>query len=176
MDLQKLKPWNWFKREEQEQPEVLPARRDDATGDPLLRMHQEMDRMFDQFLGRVPGSALAGRTGSLWLKPSVDIAEGRKAYRISVEVPGISEDEIDLSIDGDDLIISGEKRQEHEEDEEGYHRIERSYGQFRRVLSLPGDADTDRISARFKNGVLDVQVPRRKDGERPGVRRIEIER
>jgi HSP20 family protein len=176
MDLQKLKPWNWFKREEQEQPEVLPARRDDATGDPLLRMHQEMDRMFDQFLGRVPGSALAGRTGSLWLKPSVDIAEGRKAYQISVEVPGISEDEIDLSIDGDDLIISGEKRQEHEEDEEGYHRIERSYGQFRRVLSLPGDADTDRISARFKNGVLDVQVPRRKDGERPGVRRIEIER
>lgn len=176
MDLQKLKPWNWFKREEQEQPEVLPARREEPANDPLVRMHQEMDRMFDQFFGRslISGSGLRG--GPLWLKPSVDIAEGRKAYRISMEVPGISEDEIDLSTDGDDLIVSGEKRQEHEEDEEGYHRVERSYGQFRRVLSLPDDADTDGISARFKNGVLDIHVPRRKDGERPGVRRIEIGR
>lgn len=176
MDLQKLKPWNWFKREEQEQPEVLPARREEASSDPLWRMHREMDRMFEQFFGRTPEGALSGRTAPLWLKPSVDIAEGRNAYRISVEVPGISEEEIDLAIDGDDLIVSGEKRQEREEDEEGYHRVERSYGQFRRVLSLPGDADTDGISARFKNGVLDIQVPRRKDGDRPGVRRIEIGR
>ncbi|WP_019568554.1 Hsp20/alpha crystallin family protein [Thioalkalivibrio sp. ALMg13-2] len=172
MDLQKLKPWNWFKREETASTEVVPARREGA--DPLMRMHREMDRMFEDFFGSALGMRGGDAAASLLLKPSVDIAETRKAYRISVEVPGIDEDAIDLTVDGDDLIISGEKRQETEEDAAGYHRVERAYGQFRRILSLPGDADIDAIQARFKNGVLKIDIPRRKDDARPGVRRIEI--
>ncbi len=173
MDLQKLKPWNWFKREETETPEVLPARRD--SSDPLMRIHQEMDRMFEDFFGSALGGARGANT-PLLLKPSVDIAESRKAYRITVEVPGIDENEIALTVDGDDLIISGEKRQESRDEEEGFHRVERSYGQFRRILSLPGDADTDAIKANFRNGVLKIEVPRRKAEDKPGVRRIEIGR
>ncbi|WP_024326158.1 Hsp20/alpha crystallin family protein [Thioalkalivibrio sp. AKL19] len=176
MDLQKLKPWNWFKREETASPEVVPARReapDALMRDPLVRMHREMDRMFEDFFGAALG-ARGGDAASLLLKPSVDIAETRKAYRITVEVPGIDEDAIDLTVDGDDLIISGEKRQETEEDDQGYHRVERAYGQFRRILSLPGDADVDGIQARFKNGVLKIDIPRRQEDARPGVRRIEI--
>lgn len=172
MDLQKLKPWNWFKREENESPEVVPARRE--ASDPLVRMHREMDRMFEDFFG--PAFAMRGGDANAFLlKPNVDIAESRKAYRITVEVPGIEEDEIDLTVDGDDLIISGEKSQDTEDDEEGYHRIERAYGQFRRILTLPGDADVDAIQARFKNGVLKINVPRRKDEAGPGGRRIEID-
>ncbi|WP_028484551.1 Hsp20/alpha crystallin family protein [Thioalkalivibrio sp. ALE17] len=176
MDLQKLKPWNWFKREEAANPEVVPARGEMSEvpmRDPLMRMHREMDRMFEDFFG----AALGGRerdAASLLLKPSVDIAESRKAYRITVEVPGIEEDAIDLTVDGDDLIISGEKRQETKEEDQGYHRVERAYGQFRRILSLPGDADVDAIQARFKNGVLTIDIPRRAEDARPGVRRIDI--
>lgn len=171
MDLQKLKPWNWFKREETESPAVLPARREVA--DPLTRMHREMDRMFEDFFGSALGMR-RGDAASMLLKPSVDIAATQKAYRITVEVPGIDEDAIDLTVDGDDLIISGEKRQETEEEDEGYHRVERAYGQFRRILSLPADADVEGIQARFKRGVLQIDIPRRKEDARPGVRRIEI--
>ncbi len=170
MDLQKLKPWNWFKREEQQAGEVLPARR---PADPLARMHQEMDRLFADFWGAAGFPSVADE---LMLKPSVDISETRKAYKIAVEVPGISEDEMSLTVDGRDLIIAGEKRQETEDEEEGFHRVERSYGRFRRILSLPEDADPDGISARFRDGVLKIQVPRTGESPGPGGRRIEIGR
>lgn len=75
---------------------------------------------------------------------------------------------------GDELVISGEKRQESEADDEGYHRVECTYGHFRRILSLPEDADMDNISAKFRNGVLRVEIPRRKDSARSPVRRIDI--
>lgn len=164
MNLQKLAPFNWFKRE----GEYLPATR---GNDPLARMHREMDRMFDDFFG---GSRPAAE-GGLLLKPSIDIAESKKAYRISVEVPGIEPDQIDLHVEGDTLVLSGEKRQESEDDDEGFHRIERSYGQFRRVLTLPEDADPDGIKADFKHGVLKIKVPRVKRSEKPGAKKVKIE-
>ncbi|WP_018871921.1 Hsp20/alpha crystallin family protein [Thioalkalivibrio sp. ALJ16] len=171
MDLQKLKPWNWFKREEHERPEVVPARREGS--DPLLRLHREMDRMFEDFFGT--GSGPGGPdSGPLLLRPRVDIAETGTDYRITVEVPGIEESAIDLTLDGDELIISGEKGQETEDEDAGYHRVERRYGQFRRILSLPGDADSAAIQARFRNGVLKIDTPRRKQADGAQVRRIPI--
>lgn len=170
MNLQKLKPWNWFKREEPETGELLPVRR---GSDPLSRMHQEMDRLFDQFMGT--GMAQGNRLRDMLLKPSVDVSEGRKAYRIEVEVPGVEEQDMELTLDGNDLIIAGEKHQETEEDDEGYHRVERAYGQFRRILTLPDDADVDNISAKFRHGVLKIKVPRLNRNEGAGARRIKIE-
>ena len=109
------------------------------------------------------------------LRPSVDIAESKKAYRISVEVPGIDPEQIDLQVEGGTLVLSGEKRQESEDEDEGFHRIERSYGQFRRVLTLPEDADAEGIKADFKNGVLKIKVPRVKQAEKPGAKKVRIE-
>ncbi len=166
MNLQKMTPFNWFRSDQSDGGEFLPAA---GSPDPLARMHREMDRMFDQFFGT---ASPAG--GSLLLHPSVDIAESKKAYRISVEVPGIDPEEIQLHAEGDALVISGEKRQETEDDEEGFHRVERHYGQFRRVLALPEDADVDSIQADAKNGVLKIRIPRLKQSEKPGARRIEI--
>jgi len=169
MDRKFLKPWDWFEREEPRRG-GLAARRGE---DPLARMHREMDRMFDD----VFGGAMRpwGETGTdLLLRPSMDISETKDAYRVAVEVPGIERDAIDLTVDGDDLIIAGEKRQESKEDEEGFHRIERSYGRFRRVLTLPDDADPDHIRAQFENGVLKIEIPRREGSEKPGARKIEI--
>lgn len=168
MNLQKLSPWNWFKREEPASGELSPARRDD---DPLARMHREMDRLFEGFFGSLDRPS--DWRSDLVLKPSVDIAESKRAYRISVEVPGVDENDIDLTLDGDALIISGEKRQESEDDEDGFHRVERRYGSFRRVLTLPTDADADNISAKFRKGVLRIEIPR--TAEDSGSRkRIEI--
>lgn len=169
MDLQKLSPWNWFKREEQSgSGELLPARRGD---DPLTRMHREMDRLFEGFFGAFDRPS--NWPAELTLRPSIDIAESKKAYRISVEVPGVDEQDIDLTLDGDALVISGEKRQESEDDEDGYHRIERSYGSFRRVLTLPTDADAEHISAKFRSGVLKIEIPRTQEGN-GSRKRIEI--
>lgn len=167
MKLQKLTPWNWFRDDMLPSAERLPSLGGD---DAFTRMHREMDRMLETFLGsdRLPSDALV-------LKPSIDIAESKKAYRISVEVPGIEPGDIDLKVEDDMLVISGEKRREAESDEEGFHRVERSYGEFRRVLTLPEDADVEHIKAEFHNGVLKVRVPRLEVEKRPPVRKVEIE-
>ena len=167
MNLQKIAPFNWMKRENEGGREFLPAAR---GNDPFSRMHREMDRMFEDFFG-----ATRPASGSVLLRPSVDIAESKKAYRISVEVPGIDPDQIDLRVEGDTLVISGEKRQESEDEDEGFHRIERSYGQFRRVLTLPEDADAEGIKADSKNGVLKIKVPRVKRSEQPSAKKVRIE-
>lgn len=167
MNLQKLTPFNWLTRDGEGSGGFLPATR---GSDPFARMHREMDRMFEDFFS---GSRATG--GELLLKPSVDIAESKKAYRITVEVPGIAPERIELHVEGDTLVLSGEKRQETEDDDEGFHRVERSYGQFRRVLTLPEDADPDGIKADFKNGVLKIRVPRVKQTEKPGAKKVKIE-
>ncbi len=171
MKLSRIKPFNWFNREEWSPGALLPWR--GQPGDPLARLHREMDRMFEGVLGSHWPDWTA-QSASLELWPDIDIAESKNAYRISVEVPGVEEKELDLSVDGDSLIISGEKRQTHEEDEQGFHRVERRYGSFRRSLSLPGDADADGIKASFENGVLKINIPRREKAQSSG-RRIMIE-
>ena len=164
MKRQTLTPWNWFRSESS--PDRLPdrARR---RHDPFERMHQEMDRLFTDFFD-------ARRDDERLLEPSMDIAESKTAYRIEVEVPGIDPKDIEVHVDNGMLIISGEKQQESEEEDEGFHRVERRYGQFRRTLNLPEDADGDRIKADAKRGVLKIRIPRRPADEKPGAKRIEI--
>jgi HSP20 family protein len=165
MNRQKLTPWNWFRSESTS--DRLPAQ-DVRSRDPFARMHQEMDRLFEDFFdGRRAG-------GERMLEPSVDIAESKKAYRIEVEVPGIDPKDIEVHVDDGMLIISGEKQQETEDEDEGFHRVERRYGRFRRTLSLPDDADGDRIQADARRGVLKIRIPRRPVEDKPGTRRIEI--
>lgn len=94
------------------------------------------------------------------MKPNVDIKEGKKDYTISVEVPGVEEGDVKLELADGALTISGEKKHEKEDKDENYYCVERSYGSFKRVLSLPQDAKEEDIEAKFKNGVLKITVPR----------------
>jgi HSP20 family molecular chaperone IbpA len=95
------------------------------------------------------------------LRPNIDISEGKKAYTVRAELPGVELEDVSIECDGQTLAIRAEKRVEHEEEEEeGYHCMERSYGFVQRILSLPDDADTDAIDARFKNGVLKLRIPK----------------
>jgi HSP20 family protein len=85
----------------------------------------------------------------------------RQAVQDYLEVPGVEEKDIQITLDNDVLMVRGEKRQEQEKKEGGFHRVERSYGSFQRALNLPDDANQDSIKASFKNGVLTVTIDKR---------------
>jgi len=169
MNWNKLKPWNWFKKEQNNNGGAsLPVRRTDYTGHPLAHLHEDMDRLFDSFLqgwglpslSRLMQLPEVGTWGGGLLRPRVDISENKSGYTIRVEIPGVEKEDIHLTIEDDTLVIRGEKRQEKEDNDGGYHCVERSYGAFQRMISLPADADQEKLEARFRNGVLTIKLPR----------------
>jgi HSP20 family protein len=120
----------------------------------LARLHREMDDLFSTFFGGMP--AWAER--QVW--PSLDVIENDNDITIKAEVPGCKAEDIDISVQGNTLTISGEKKQEKEEKEKGYYYAERSYGSFRRDLSLPSEVEPNRIDASYKEGVLTIKMPK----------------
>jgi len=132
---------------------------------PILQLHREIDRLFDDAFRGFGFPALnMPQWPSDWsgmLKPALDIQETDKQYKIALEVPGVEEKDIQITLDNDVLMVRGEKRQEQEKKEGGFHRVERSYGSFQRALNLPDDANQDSIKASFKNGVLTVTIDKR---------------
>ncbi len=198
LDIQKWNPWNWFKHEEKEEASNISVqnRAQDRennnfqlklANNPIWNIHREIDRIFEDVfsgsgIGRLPSllgqKADIGDISNILLKPNVDIKETKKDYQITVEVPGVEENDIKLELADNILTISGEKKYEKEEKDEHYHSVERSYGSFRRILSLPEDVNTDNIDAKFKNGVLTISVPRKEitKSEGENVRQIEIKK
>lgn len=176
IDFKKWAPWNWFKKEQdsrQAEASVpvtksnTPASLPSTSFDPWLQLHREVDRVFEDMFR---GFGLAWPRLSLpplptaWqgmLRPALDIQETVKQYRITLEIPGVEEKDIQLTLEDDVLWIRGEKRQEQEHKEAHYHCVERSYGSFQRVLNLPEDADQEAIKATFKNGVLTIIIDKR---------------
>jgi HSP20 family protein len=107
------------------------------------------------------GRELAPLAQSDCLKPTLDVSAGDKECTISVELPGGDEKDIKLELSDDTLMIKGEKKHEKEEKEKNYYRMERSYGSFQRVLSLPEDAEQDGIAAAYKHVILTITIPRK---------------
>ena len=120
----------------------------------------DVDKMFDDLM---QSWARPSSLSELGWSPSIDVCEKDGEILVSAEVPGIDPKDIDISVDGNRLVISGEKRQEEEEQDKNYYRVERSYGSFRRSFSLPSNADADNIKASSKDGVLSVRIPKRND-------------
>jgi HSP20 family protein len=120
----------------------------------LARLNRDMDDLFSTFLGDWP--VFSERT--VW--PAIDVAESENEIIVKAEVPGCKADDIDISVHGSTLAISGEKKAEEEKREKGYYLLERSYGSFRREINLPADVDPDRVEASCKNGVLTVTLPK----------------
>jgi HSP20 family protein len=155
---------------------------------PLMSLRDEIDNLFDEFLGdfwrspferpfwglepfrRFERALPTFRAAS----PRVDIAENDKEYRISAELPGMSENDVDVTISDDRLRITGEKRSEHEEGKEGdVYVMERSYGSFERSFPVPDAADADKATAEFKNGVLTITLPKKPEA-RKATRKIKV--
>ncbi len=120
---------------------------------------QDMDGFFDRYYNLVNRSPSAGSDVMSW-RPTVDISETKKAYLIKAELPEVDKDDVDVRIENGMLTISGERHFESEEEDETRHRVERMYGQFARSFTLPNDADEAHISAKSKDGMLKVRIPK----------------
>ena len=92
--------------------------------------------------------------------PAVDVTEDDVAFKVTAEVPGMSEKEIEVLVSGDSLTLKGEKRQEREQEEKNFYLSERSYGSFQRSFYVPEDVDRDKIAADFSKGVLTITMPK----------------
>lgn len=135
---------------------------DETTESAITRFHSEVDRLFERFFGEpfwggfrlLPG----WRPWAAGWTPSLDVSETEEAVTVRAEVPGVDPKDIDISVSGDVLVISGEKREEREERHENYYRAERSFGSFRRSVPLPASVDRDKISAEYDKGVLTIRL------------------
>ena len=141
--------------------------------DPFRQFRSQFDRLFEDFFGEEASAGRGEAAAVPAISPSLDVAESDKAYEISVELPGVAEKDLDVTVTEGVLSIKGEKRSESEEKDKNYHRVERSYGSFERRLTLPAEADADKIDAGFANGVLTVTIPKA-EGAKETVKKISI--
>ena len=121
----------------------------------LARLHNEMDDLFDGFFRGLDRPFAGYKT---W--PAIDVAEKENAIVVRAEVPGCKADDIEISVYGNTLTISGEKKLEEEKKEKGYYHVESTYGSFRRELTLPTDVDQSKVEATCKDGVLSITLPK----------------
>ena len=120
----------------------------------MRRFSEEMDRAFSGAFGHDRGF---GEWGG-W-SPAIDVRERDGNVEISAELPGLTKDDVKVELTNEGILIEGEKRSQVEKDERGFHRTERSYGHFCRMIPLPAGVESDKAKAEFKNGVLQVRVP-----------------
>ncbi|MFP7754150.1 Hsp20/alpha crystallin family protein [Thermodesulfobacteriota bacterium B35] len=141
-----------------------------------VSLFEDMDRYMEQFF-RNPFSMLSSplMTGGLTrmegITPSVDIYDDGDDMVLKAEIPGIKKDDLDVTITDEAITISGEKKQEEKVDKENYHRIERRYGSFSRSFRLPDNVNAGKAKAEFKDGVLEVRIPKTKESKK---KKIEI--
>ena len=119
-------------------------------------IQSEVNRLFDNFFGRPAASTGGGRA---WL-PSVDMYASKDDVVVSVELPGVSEKDVTVSITGDLLTIKGERRFENEVKEQDLLHVERTYGKFERMIQLPMAVQSDRVKATYRDGVLEIKLPK----------------
>jgi HSP20 family protein len=123
----------------------------------LDSLQSEMNRLFDGFFGA--GRADNDVRAQRWI-PAMDLVESEDHLVLRADLPGMSEDNIEIEIKDNVLTISGERKAEQERKEEGYYRVERAYGSFSRSLTLPERVSADQVSANFDKGVLEVRIPK----------------
>lgn len=134
-----------------------PGVRSGEVTDPFLSLHRDMNRMFDDILRSFEGRmAPVGLSGLGW--PNTDVVDAGKEYRITAELPGMGEKDIELTFRDGVLTIKGERKLER--DAEGALHAERYYGRFERTIALGPDVDEDKVSASFKNGELTIILPK----------------
>ncbi|PJI92087.1 heat shock protein Hsp20 [Yoonia maricola] len=123
------------------------------------QLQQEMEQLFDRFRGYPPIAGALPRLGVLdSLRPAIDMAETDDAVEVTAEIPGAKADDLDVSLNGDTLVIKGEKSDERNENDKNYHLVERSYGSFRRQIPLGFTPAQDAVEGHFVDGILRVSI------------------
>jgi HSP20 family protein len=128
---------------------------------PMVALRSEMDRLFDTFLREPLGMLDWPLWGSSdkWA-PAVDVIDGEKELTVRAELPGIDPKDLDVKVVGDQIVISGEKRESTETKEKNRFRSETRYGSFQRVVPLPEGIDTEHVEAEYAHGVLTLRLPK----------------
>ena len=146
--------------------------------DPFSAFREEMNSLIDRVFGRNFGfldTPSLDRFSAGHISPRVDLHETEKAYSLTAELPGLDEKDVELSVHDGVLTLKGEKRYEKKDDKDEARVIERHYGSFQRIFTLPSDVDDAEIEAKFDKGVLTVTMPK-KPGAKPAGRQIAIGR
>ena len=159
MAITDILPWNRGEKE-------LSTRREEESE--MLPLRDEMDRLLDRFwsdpFGMRPFDGwreMAGR-----FSPRIDVSETDDAIHVSAELPGMDQDDIEVSVTKEMLTLTGEKRTEREHKEKEARTMERSYGSFRRTIPLPEEVETDKVEATFEKGVLKIELPKSPEARR----------
>jgi len=139
------------------------SRRPEPTTLPSLR--REIDDLFDRFLREPFGTGLSQMFGGWTAGLRTDLAESDDEVVVRAEMPGVDPKEVEISVTGNALTISGEKKEEHEDKRRNYHYVERQFGSFHRSVQLPAYVDPDKVDATFKNGVLTVTIAKKPDAK-----------
>ncbi len=178
-----LSRWNRDRKSGNGSRSSTPSRRDpdsdwETMARPFNALQEQVNRLFEDFFDDMP----LGRSTSQWMnrstegyRPRLDVSETENDFTIAADIPGMNEDDIEVAVSDDALTIRGERREESEDRETDYVRRERAYGFFERRIPLPRGVETDDISARFKDGVLTVSLPKTDDAKHDW-RTIEVKR
>jgi HSP20 family protein len=134
----------------------------------MQSLQSEMNRLFSTFFEPTNGGN--GNVLRRW-SPAMDLVETGEHYVLKADLPGVAESDVKIELDDNVLTVSGERNASHEENKQGYYRVERSYGTFSRTLTLPEGVDGDSIEASFDKGVLEVRIPK---PEQRKPRKVEI--
>jgi HSP20 family protein len=121
----------------------------------LNSLQSEMNRLFSTAFDAPSGSSVMRR----WV-PAMDLVEAGDQFVLRADLPGMSEEDIEIELEEGTLTVSGERKADHEQREEGFYRVERSFGPFSRSLTLPKGIDADAVSASFDRGVLEIRIPK----------------
>src|SRR6185503_4706721 len=123
----------------------------------LTTLQNEVNRLF----GTVFDAPAQGNGGTLrrWM-PAMDLVETADHFVLRADLPGMSEEDVNIEVEDRVLTVSGERKSEHSENKEGYHRVERAFGSFSRSLTLPEGVDPEAVAASFDRGVLEIRIPK----------------
>ncbi|MEW6570986.1 MAG: Hsp20/alpha crystallin family protein [Nitrospirota bacterium] len=146
-----------------------------------LSVFEEMDRLFEDFFGRRFGRwwpitrwPAPGILAEAEVMPSVDIYEEKDEIVVKSELPGMQKEDINVNVTENAITISGEKKKEEKVERKDYYRLERSFGSFTRTFSLPAEVQSDKAKAAFKNGVLEIRLPKTEEAKKKEVK-VKIE-
>lgn len=141
---------------------------------PFVRMEDVMEDFIRRPFGRTFWPNMPGTIEDVEMSPSVDIYEEGDHIVLKSELPGISKEDLDIKLTDDTITISGEKKKEEKIERKNYYRLERSFGSFKRSFALPSDVQSDKAKASFKDGILEVTIPK-SDEAKKKEKKIKIE-
>jgi HSP20 family protein len=170
MKKRELAPWRWggLRRRHRDEEPVGGFRQQ------MDVLHNEMDRLFEDMLSESwTGSLFPRSMRQEMLMPDIDETEDDKAFHVTVELPGMDEKDVDITLTDRRLTIRGEKKQDKKEEGKDYYRRERGYGAFQRSIELPGEVDASAIEASFRKGVLSIELPKTREAQEK-IKHIEI--